>query len=104
MAFAEVYRKALIPILQIHSHSQPELLAVAQATCLSGFLSGSGKHWEQDPGQDPNDGNHHEQFDQGEAPVSGLVFHSLNSLLSLRSKILSGFFSLFFLQLSLGLK
>ena len=55
----------LIVVLDVHHQRGAELAGVGKAGGLPGALPRLGKHGKQNRSQDRNDGDHHEQLDQG---------------------------------------
>src|SRR5581483_10192106 len=70
-------RESLVIVLGIHHRSQPELLHVAQARSLAGFLSCLGKNGEKNCGQDSNNRYHDKQFDERKTSALSLLLESL---------------------------
>jgi len=59
-----------VVVLRVHHQSEPDLLLVGKAGRLPGFFAGLGEHGEEDGGEDGDDGDHHQQFDEGEGAVA----------------------------------
>jgi len=76
--------KPTVIVIRINSGSQRKLSLIVHTTDLLGFLLGLGQGRKQHPGQDGDDGNHHQQFDQGKChplPVAaqeGIGFRSFH--------------------------
>ena len=56
----------LVVILPIHHRTQSHLLEVVETTDPSNLFLGLGEGRQKHAGQDGNDGNHHQEFNQGE--------------------------------------
>jgi len=54
-------------IIGKHDHPQPVLTQIAGAVGDVGFLLGLGQRWQQHGCQNGDDGNDHQQLNQGEA-------------------------------------
>jgi hypothetical protein len=57
-----------VVVPDVHRHTETDLLLIANALNVFGLLLGLGQGREQHRGQNRNDGDHHQQFDQGKAP------------------------------------
>jgi hypothetical protein len=65
--------------LDVLSHTHSDLTSVAEALSLPSLLASLAEHWEQDCSQNRNDGNHHEQLNQGETDTKTLLFTNCHS-------------------------
>jgi len=69
--------KAFVIVLGILQNPQSNLLDVAEAGCLPGLLPGLGKDREENCCQYGDDGNHHQQLNEGETALRGHFDHLL---------------------------
>ena len=69
--------KAFVIVLGILQNPQGDLLDVAEAGYLPGLFSGPGKDREEDSCQYGDDGDHHQQLNQGETAFRGHFDHIL---------------------------
>ncbi len=58
-------RKSLVVVIQIHVKGNAPLPEIAEAGGAVGMLAGSGQRRQEHAGENGDDGNHHEEFDQG---------------------------------------
>ena len=64
--------KATLMILQLHGETETDLSKVGETSCLSRLLPCARKGGEQEGGKDPDDGDHREQFQQGECTAPSM--------------------------------
>ena len=69
----------LCRIVLIHDRGQSQLLQIAEALDLMGFLFGLAQGGQEQAGQDRNNGDHHQQFNQSKAQPSGCRIASMIS-------------------------
>src|SRR5207253_6559319 len=60
----------LVPVLRVHHRRRADLPVVREAGRLPRLLPRLGEHWEQNGGQDGNNGNDDEKLDQRETVSS----------------------------------
>jgi hypothetical protein len=65
--------------LDVLSHTHSDLTSVAEALSLPSLLASLAEHGEQDCSQNRNDGNHHEQLNQGETDTRTPLLTSYRS-------------------------
>jgi hypothetical protein len=68
-----VVREFLTVVTRVQVDGQPPLLLVADAKGLLRLRLGFRQRRQEHAGEDRDDGNHHEQFNQGEAGLGGGV-------------------------------
>src|SRR2546421_2145387 len=59
-------RKPVLVVIRVHENCKAHLPEVVQAACLLAILLRAGQRGQEHTGQNRDDGNHDQQFDQGE--------------------------------------
>ena len=64
-------RKMAVVVIEINHEREADLFEIGNARRLLGLLLGATQRGQQQPGEDRDDGDDHQQFDQGERPARG---------------------------------